>query len=281
MGRKSELTLIAIAISLLLCAHPAAGGEGKNELFEYRGKFYPQERFKNIVAQKGLVCHKDRWMTRHERLGLELEEKDPGLFDIKKVVGYASPAIVCLRVDGSKIGSGTPINSNGLFITNWYVVKDARDIKVRLYRGKGEFNARVVVHSESHDLALASIGGTDRPYLKLAEPDGIAAGDRIAAMGNPFGLSTTATLGIISSIRKLKNFPDVNIEQLRTRQKELIFIQTDAAVNPGNSGGQLLSDKGKIVGINTFGIPKNIAEWLNFAIHAAEIEGIYSYYFEK
>lgn len=248
-------------------------------LIEYKGRKYTKKRFENLIAKKGLVKYKDRWVTKYEKLGLELDDNSSS-FDIKRVVKYASPAIVSLKIDGSKLGSGTMINSNGLFITNWHVVKDAKVIKVKLFDDKGQYNARVVTHNEAYDLALASIGGTDRPFLRLAAPSGIAVGEPVIAMGNPFGLATTTTTGIISSIRKLKEFPGVDNNKLERSQKELNFIQTDAAINPGNSGGPLLNGKGKIVGINSFGISKNVAEGLNFAIHAEEIERLYSHYFE-
>jgi len=260
-------------------AQPDKAPKREKALYKYRGRKYTKKRFDALVAKKGLLEYNGHWITAHEKQGLELERR-PGTFNVRKVAEYASPAVVSLTVDGSKLGSGTMINQNGLFITNWHVVEDAKEIKVKLHDEKGEYSARIVTHNEISDLALVSIGGTDRPYLKLADPDEIAIGQPVLAMGNPMGLAATATTGIISSVRKLKDFPGIDKLDLERELEELTFIQTDAAINPGNSGGPLLNNKGQIIGINSFGIQKSIAEGLNFSLHAKDIKRLYGYYFD-
>lgn len=251
----------------------------RKPLIDYKGRKYTEERFKRVIKQKGLSHYQGRWVTAHEKLGIELE-KFPELATMRKIVQYASPAVLSIKVDDNKMGSGVLINSNGLFITNYHVVKDAKKIKAKLFNNNSEYPARVVTVKEFYDLALVSIGGTDRPHLKLADPENIVVGDSVIALGNPFGLSTTVTTGIISSVRKLKDFPGAKSGNLSRWQEQLKIIQTDAAINPGNSGGPLLNSAGRIIGINTFGISKTIAEGLNFAIHARELKKVFSSYFE-
>ena len=250
------------------------------DLIEYNGRKYTKERFDRLVKQSGLQNYNGKWVTEHEKMGIQLE-KSQGYANIQKVVEYAALAVVSVKIDENKLGSGVLISPNGLLITNYHVVKDAKSIKVKLYNDESEYSGRVVSFKEFYDLALVSIGGTGRPFLKLADPDAIKTGDAVIALGNPFGLATTATTGIISSVRELKDFPGADKANLSRWQENMKLIQTDAAVNPGNSGGPLVNKEGKIVGINTFGISKSVAEGLNFAIHAREIGNVYSDYFTE
>jgi serine protease Do len=151
---------------------------------------------------------------------------------------------------------------------------------VKLFGEDTEHTARLVSKNEMYDLALVSVGGTDRPHLRLADPESVSVGDDVIAMGNPFGLATSVTTGVISSIRKLEDFPGTEALGLTSTQKKFNFIQTDAAINSGNSGGPLLNTRGRIIGLNSFGISKKLAEGLNFALHAKEIKKVYSHYFE-
>lgn len=251
----------------------------KTSMIIYKGRSYTQERFDRLVKQRGLVQHEGGWITQHQKKGMEIAAMG-GSADKGKIAEYASPAVVSVKVDDSKQGSGVLINSNGLFLTNYHVVKDAKNIRVKLYNEDTEHTARVVTTKETWDLALVSIGGTDHPFLKLADPEKVKVGQEVMALGNPFGLSTTVTTGIISSLRKLKDFPGVKKDDLKHWQRELEIIQTDAAINSGNSGGPLLNKSGEIVGINTFTIAKAFAEGLNFAIHARYIKRLFYSYFE-
>ncbi len=251
----------------------------RSNLIEYKGRKYTKERFERIVKQKNLQQYNNVWVTEHEMLGYQLDKLGKAA-DTRKVVEYSSPAVVSVKVDDYKMGSGVLINSSGLFITNHHVVKDAKKIRVKMFEDDTEYTARVVSYKGFYDLALVSIGGTDRPYLKLAREDEINVGDPVIALGNPLGFAATVTTGIISSIRKLKDFPGADKANLSRWQEQLALIQTDAAINPGNSGGPLINKRGRIVGINTFGVSKSIAEGLNFAIHAKEIRKVYYSYFE-
>jgi len=275
-SKRSRVVIISAVILLsILNTYPALCDDS----VKYGGRVYSKERFKNLVKIKDLVEHEGKWMTRHEKLGSDLKD-DPGLFALSDVIKYAAPAVASIMVDDGRQGSGTVINSNGLIVTNWHVVKGADSISVRLHNDNTQYAARVFTQNEDYDIALISMGGTDHPYIRIADSEDIAVGDPVTAMGSPFGLSATATTGIISSIRRLREYPDVNSAKVKRAQGEIVFIQTDAAINPGNSGGPLLNNKGEVIGINSFGISKEVAEGLNFALHASELKKLYPYHFK-
>ncbi len=139
-------------------------------------------------------------------------------------------------------GSGFVLDKAGHILTNYHVVQGAnRGIEVQL-SNKRRYAAKVVGVDKSHDLALLQIDAPDLQAVTLADSSGLQVGQKVYAIGNPFGLSGTMTRGIISSIRSIKNEDGAPIEDA---------IQTDAAINPGNSGGPLLNSRGEVIGINT------------------------------
>ncbi len=140
----------------------------------------------------------------------------------------------------SGMGSGVIVEKNGYILTNNHVIKDADDIKVRL-SDKRVFKGKIVGADPKTDLAVIKIDAGNLPVVKLGDSDKLRVGDRVIAIGNPFGLNQTVTTGIISA----KGRADVGIADYED------FIQTDAAINPGNSGGALVNVKGELIGINT------------------------------
>jgi S1-C subfamily serine protease len=139
-------------------------------------------------------------------------------------------------------GSGFILDRAGHVLTNYHVVEGAnRGIEVML-SNKRRYSARVVGTDKVHDLALLQIDATNLQPVTLADSSGLAVGQKVYAIGNPFGLSGTMTRGIISSIRSIRGADGAPIEDA---------IQTDAAINPGNSGGPLLNSHGEVIGINT------------------------------
>ncbi len=160
-------------------------------------------------------------------------------------------------------GSGFIIDTNGHILTNNHVVRDSDSISVTLNDGR-EFPAKILGQDPNTDLALLKIEGKDLPYLQLDGVDDLEVGDWVIAIGNPLGLQASVTVGVVSA--KGRN----NLSIGDTLED---YIQTDAAINRGNSGGPLLSLKGKVVGINTaiatntggymgigFAIPSTMAE---------------------
>ena len=139
-------------------------------------------------------------------------------------------------------GSGFILDHSGHILTNFHVVDGAnRGIEVQL-SNKRRYQARVVGTDKVHDLALLQIDAPNLQPITLAASNGLSVGQKVYAIGNPFGLSGTMTTGIISAIRPIRSESGAPIEDA---------IQTDAAINPGNSGGPLLNSRGEVIGINT------------------------------
>jgi len=161
-------------------------------------------------------------------------------------------------------GSGVIISSDGYIITNHHVIETAEDIQITTNNNQS-YDAKIIGSDEQNDIALLKIKTNDElPYAVFGDSDTTQIGEWVLAVGNPFNLTSTVTAGIISA--KSRNLDPTG----RTTQS---YIQTDAAVNPGNSGGALINDKGELIGINTaiqtqtgsyvgysFAVPSNIAK---------------------
>ena len=160
------------------------------------------------------------------------------------------------RIEQSQ-GSGF-IFADGLVMTNAHVVNGSDKVIVGLTNGK-KFNAKLIGQDFFTDLAVLKIEGKGPwPKAELGDSTKIKVGDWAIAVGNPFGLENTVTLGIISNLNR-------NVNQLGIYDKKLELIQTDAAINPGNSGGPLLNSNGEVIGINTL-IRSGPGAGLSFAI---------------
>jgi serine protease Do len=153
-------------------------------------------------------------------------------------------------------GSGFIINQEGYIITNEHVVHKADKIKVTLSDGR-EFTGEVIGSDTTSDMAIVKIKADHLPLVALGDSDKLRVGEIVVAIGNPYGLQQTVTMGVVSA--KGRSIP-TGIEGRVYKD----FIQTDAAINPGNSGGPLLNTKGEVVGINTAIIP--YAQGIGFAI---------------
>lgn len=166
---------------------------------------------------------------------------------------------------GASSGSGVILSADGYIVTNNHVVEDADEYYVTL-SDKREFEAELVGTDPSTDLALLKIEAEDLPYLSFGNSDSLQVGEWVLAVGNPFNLESTVTAGIVSAKGR-------SIDILEGQDRIESFIQTDAAVNPGNSGGALVNTQGALVGINTaiitrsgryegysFAVPANLAK---------------------
>jgi serine protease Do len=163
---------------------------------------------------------------------------------------------------GASSGSGVVIASDGYIVTNRHVVEGASEIEVTL-SDKRNYDAKVIGTDPSTDLALIKINANSLQAVRFGNSDSIRVGEWVLAVGNPFNLESTVTAGIVSAKGR-----SINI--LEDRQYSIeSFIQTDAAVNPGNSGGALVNTNGELVGINTAIITKSGRyEGYSFAIPA-------------
>lgn len=190
----------------------------------------------------------------------------------------ATPAVVNIRalienesgfwktgsMTGSS-GSGVILSPDGYLVTNHHVVEKSSDIKVTM-SDKREYKATLIGSDPSTDIALLKIEGNDLPFLVFGNSDSVRVGEWVLAVGNPFNLESTVTAGIVSAKGR-------NINILGGGASIESFIQTDAAVNPGNSGGALVNTAGELVGINTaiitgsgtyegysFAVPSNLVQ---------------------
>ncbi|MGB2751580.1 MAG: trypsin-like peptidase domain-containing protein, partial [Pyrinomonadaceae bacterium] len=164
------------------------------------------------------------------------------------------------------VGSGFIVDKTGYVITNLHVVDDATRITVKLDSGE-EYTAKVVGTDEETDLAVLKIdAGRDLPFVKFADSDRAEVGDWVLAMGSPFGLAKSVTAGIIS--QTLRETPGGSAFQK--------FIQTDAAINRGNSGGPLVNIDGEVVGVNSQ-IATSTGDYngVGFALPAREASYVY------
>ena len=175
---------------------------------------------------------------------------------LERFFGFDLPKNEQPRIEQSQ-GSGL-IFSDGLVMTNAHVVNGSDKVIVGLTNGK-KLNAKLIGEDLFTDLAVLKLEGKGPwPKAKLGDSTKIQVGDWAIAVGNPFGLENTVTLGIISNLKR-------NVTQLGIYDKKLELIQTDAAINPGNSGGPLLNSDGEVIGINTL-IRSGPGAGLSFAI---------------
>jgi len=154
-------------------------------------------------------------------------------------------------------GSGFVIDKEGHILTNYHVIADARQVEVTMHNRK-KYKATVVGTDPSHDLAVIQIKAPDLVPAILGDSRNLQVGQKVYAIGNPFGLSGTMTRGIVSSIRPVREPNGAMIDEA---------IQTDAAINPGNSGGPLMNWHGEVIGINTMILSNaNQSAGIGFAI---------------
>lgn len=210
--------------------------------------------------------------------GGDAEVADVTLRDVIKAVAF----IAVLRQDNTIVtGSGTIINEHGVMLTNYHIVDQAQRIAVLLPetqpkgRSKDPKSYEATVHKTDkyYDLAILDIHAETPEFLRFSKEDDIEVGSEVRAVGNPQGLIISVSKGIVSAVRtnRALHLPYQAIPGEFMGEREfdaMTWIQTDAAVNPGNSGGPLLNSRNEIIGINTFIITETGGSvGLNFALH--------------
>jgi len=201
--------------------------------------------------------HLTKWISRPNRVQiteaagadtLDSEEQNNILVyrkNIPSVVNITSKAVTfdffygLVPQEGQ--GSGFIIDKEGHILTNYHVIADARQVEVTMHNRK-RFRATVIGSDPAHDLAVIKIDAPNLTPAVLGDSRNLQVGQKVYAIGNPFGLAGTMTRGIVSSIRPVKEPNGAAIDEA---------IQTDAAINPGNSGGPLMNWHGEVIGINT------------------------------
>jgi Do/DeqQ family serine protease len=173
------------------------------------------------------------------------------------------------RYEGVQAGSGSGVilTTDGYIVTNNHVIKDANEVQVTLY-DKRTLPARLVGADPATDVAVLKVDADNLPFLPFGNSDSLRLGEWVLAIGNPYNLNSTITAGIVSAKGRQMMSPD-------GRYKIESFIQTDAAVNPGNSGGALVNTRGELVGINTaIASPTGSFSGYSFAVPTAIVQKV-------
>lgn len=181
------------------------------------------------------------------------------------IFGFGSPS----TSTATATGSGIIISEDGYIVTNnhvvdtsssnsysYYDISEATSVKVKLYGSDETYDAKIVGKDSQTDLAVLKIDKTDLTAAEFADSDQAVVGEFVMAVGSPLGLDTTVTTGIISAVNR----------EVESEGTKYVCIQTDAAINSGNSGGALVNSDGKVIGINTLKLSGSGVEGIGFAI---------------
>lgn len=178
-----------------------------------------------------------------------------------QIAKKVSPSVVVIegKTDsGDVLGSGFIVSKDGKIVTNFHVIRDMKTVSVQLANGEIFDSVSVLAIDERRDLAIVKVAGFNLPVLDLGNSDVLTVGEPVVIVGSPQGLEGTVTAGILSSVRD--------------SGEGFKVLQTDAAVNPGNSGGPLINNKGQVIGVVSFKLRS--AEGLNFAIPINYVRGL-------
>ena len=253
--KKKFLLFSAITI-VILCSSNGISQPLTNSLFNEVNKFSKKSFITIAVEKTGssvVTIETQKFIKRKKNPRISELFLDPYF---ERFFGLDLPYENQPKIEQSQ-GSGF-IFENGLIMTNAHVVNGSDKVIVGLTNGK-KFQAKLIGQDLFTDLAILKIEGNGPwPKAQLGDSSKIQVGDWAIAVGNPFGLENTVTLGIISNLKR-------NVTQLGIYDKKLELIQTDAAINPGNSGGPLLNSNGEVIGINTL-IRSGPGAGLSFAI---------------
>ncbi|SDG47323.1 Do family serine endopeptidase [Thalassobaculum litoreum] len=234
----------AVCLILAVCIAqnpvPAVAQGGNQTEVIPRGKGEISLTFAPLVREVGpAVVNVYTRTVVSERRGVSPLFDDPFF---KRFFGDLVPSLPQRRREATSLGSGVIVDAAGTVVTNNHVIEGADEITVVL-NDRREYKARLILADPDTDLAVLAIDGVDEPlpYVEIHDSDDLAVGDLVLAIGNPFGVGQTVTMGIVSALART----NVGITDYS------FFIQTDASINPGNSGGALIGTDGRLVGINT------------------------------
>ena len=258
----------------------------KNKLKEYLHIEDSTSATQNTNEEKNQIEQQTAPVSNTNLISLE-DYSNTGIYAANKVL----PSIVGITVEytinspyygmsmqstGSAAGSGVIISEDGYILTNnhvvntssnsmFYQISDANKVTVKLYNDNTEYEAKIIGKDETTDLAVIKIDKTGLPAAELGDSSSIKVGEFCMAIGNPLGMENTVTAGIISASNRT----------ITSDGKTLTVIQTDAAINSGNSGGALINSKGQVIGINTIKLSGSGVEGIGFAIPINSTVDIY------
>ena len=225
-------------------------------------------KFTSNPAKGGIISETNYAENKDEKLK-QIAEKEGQELSTQEIAVKAGPAVVGVlskvqtynfwgqTATGQSSGSGVVVSADGYIVTNFHVIEGAMSVQVVLNSGV-EYEAKVVGYDEKSDIAVLKIEEKGLTYVTFGDSSAVMVGDRAVAIGNPLGteLMGTVTQGIISAVNRTVTVED----------KTMTLIQTDAAINSGNSGGALLNAYGELIGINTVKMAATGVEGLGFAI---------------
>ncbi|MBW2996843.1 trypsin-like peptidase domain-containing protein [Candidatus Woesearchaeota archaeon] len=227
-----------------------------------------QSMNRDNALSRSIQAISSKSMTEIMGFSEQLETFREASVDFSQVIPKSIKAVVTIGKKGagyfSTTGSGVVINSNGYIVTNYHVLDDLGQIAVKMHDGT-DYSATIVGKNEEYDVALIKLITEKNTfdYLEWADSEEVVVGDHVIAVGNPVGFESTVTEGIISNTRRLI-----------TGNGEIYYLQTDVAINAGNSGGPLIDKDGKVVGIATLKYSRAGFEGLSFALRSNDVQGI-------
>lgn len=259
MKIKSFIGSIVIAVLSALIAIIIYANYIKDEISDANEEIAQKENALNVLEDSNQVSYLPQTMTSNGQNLDFTEAADKSIHAVVHVTSkynlenneyYSNPITEWLfgnvqRQPSVSFGSGVIISEDGYIVTNNHVVEESDEIKIVL-NDKRTYTAELVGRDPSTDLALLKVEGENLPYIALGNSDILKIGEWVLAVGNPFNLTSTVTAGIVSAKAR-----DINILRGQSKYPIESYIQTDAAVNQGNSGGALVNLRGELVGINS------------------------------
>ncbi|MBW2964036.1 trypsin-like peptidase domain-containing protein [Candidatus Woesearchaeota archaeon] len=239
----------------------------RSDLESKMGNYNYQSLSRDAALQDTIQKMSNRSLSEIASFSQQLQSFSDASVDFSKVIPKAVSAVVTIGKKGTgyfqTAGSGAFINDKGYIVTNWHVIDELKPISVKTSDGK-DYSATIVGKDEDWDIAVIKIDTqqTGFEYLDFADSSKVTVGEHVIAVGNPVGFESTVTEGIVSNTKRL----------IAGDSQSIYYIQTDVAINAGNSGGPLIDKEGKIVGIATLKYERSGFEGLSFALRSNDVQ---------
>jgi S1-C subfamily serine protease len=273
---KSRLEISMLSSRML----PEEFADLKNSIkyFDTKKVLYEEEKSFGDINNLSNMMDITRPVTIVGRMGMAYSAKTIGLIantigavrrKPQNLVEKCLESVVVIDVSSGGGGSGFVVNNKGYIVTNYHVIADQKDIIVKTKNGK-KFFADLIEVVKYKDLALLRINTREVSRLKFGNIRKVSSGDTVYALGSPGGLEQSVTKGVVSAIRAL----DAPYNPLT----KIEIIQTDAALNPGNSGGPLVNERGEVIAVNSQKIVATDVEGISFSISIDEVKKSFAKY---